>query len=368
MNVAGVVSSAYSDRAEQNNPINEESMSLNHLSSLDRFPRYRLLDQATPVQKLENLRRLLPDTAAVNIFVKRDDLMSLGGGGNKLRKLEFLIGAALAEGADTLVTVGGLQSNHARLTAAAAAKAGLHCEIVLGRLVPRTNEEYALGGNVLLNDIFGARVEIAPDGVAPIVRARERVAELIAAGRKPYLIPTGGSTAVGSLGYVACAEELLQQGDALGVQFDGIVVANGSSATHAGLAAGLVHAGKPATLVQAYSTLAEAATAQATTLTLVRETLALLGDNSVIAEADILVDGSQRGPGYGIATEAMREALLALARTEGILVDPVYSGKAFAGMLAAIRAGRYQPGANILFVMTGGTPALYAYRDALQPA
>ena len=329
------------------------------------FPRVRLIDGATPVYQLRELVRQIPYAGDVNVFVKRDDLMALGGGGNKLRKLEFLLGAAEAQGADTIVTIGGLQSNHARLTAAAAAKAGLHCEIILGRQVPRTNDEYEHGGNVFLNKIFGARVEVAQVGVAPLERARERMEELVKSGRRPYLIPTGGSTAIGSLGYASCLYEILEQQEQLSVQFDHIVVANGSSGTHAGLAAGLRSVGQSPRIVQAFTTLFDDGASRKTTAALAQAASDLLGQAS-IPEEEILVDGSQRGPGYGIPTEDMKNAVLALARSEGILLDPVYSGKAFAGMLSYIRDGKFKSGSNVLFIMTGGTPSIYAYRDAFE--
>lgn len=330
------------------------------------FQRVHLIDGATPICKLNALTRQIPYAGDVNVFVKRDDLMALGGGGNKLRKLEFLLGAAIEEGADTVVTIGGLQSNHARLTAAAAAKVGLHCEIILGRQVPRNNEEYEYGGNVFLNKVFGARVEVAESGIAPLERARERISELKQSGRRPYLVPTGGSTEIGGLGYVSCLYEILQQQEELSIQFDHIVVANGSSGTHAGLAAGLCSVGQSPRIVQAFSTLFDDATTRTKTAALAQATLALLGHKLALPADEILVDGSQRGAGYGIPTEEMKTAVLALARSEGILLDPVYSGKAFAGMLSYIRDGKFKSGANVLFIMTGGTPSLYAYRDAFE--
>lgn len=333
---------------------------------LAQFPRIRLIDGATPIARLTQLTREIPYAGDVNIFVKRDDLMALGGGGNKLRKLEFLLGAAIAEGADTVVTIGGLQSNHARLTAAAAARVGLQCEIILGRQVPKTNEEYEYGGNVFLNQLFGARVEVAEPGIAPLERARERIAELKQSGRRPYLVPTGGSTETGALGYVSCLHEILQQQQALSTTFDHIVVANGSSGTHAGLAAGLCSAGKSPRTVQAFSTLFDDDTTRQKTAALTEATLAVLGHKVAVPANDILVDGSQRGAGYGIATAEMKTAVLALARSEGILLDPVYSGKAFAGMLSYIKTGTFKAGTNVLFIMTGGTPSLYAYRDAFE--
>ena len=218
----------------------------------------------------------------------------------------------------------------------------------------------------MLNKIFGARVEVAQTGTTPLDRARVRVEELTQAGRKPYLIPTGGSTEIGALGYVSCLYEILEQQKALSLAFDHIVVANGSSGTHAGLAAGLRSVGQSPRIVQAFSTLHDGDAARQKTAQLTEATLALLGKEAAMPEDDILVDGSQRGAGYGIPTDAMKAAVLALARSEGILLDPVYSGKAFAGMLAYIREGKFKSGANVLFIMTGGTPSIYAYRDAFE--
>ncbi|WP_159914671.1 D-cysteine desulfhydrase family protein [Pantoea sp. 18069] len=339
-------------------------MSLTDFPSLERFPRVPLLDGPTPIQRLHRLEAALGDAlGGVQIFVKRDDHMSLGGGGNKLRKLEYLIGAAQAEGADTIVTVGGLQSNHARLTAAAAARAGLACELVLGRPVPRDDGDYERNGNVLLNGIFGATVHTLPPGENALAAAQMRAAQLRSQGRRVFLMPTGGSTPVGALGYMRCAQEIGAQAKAIGAEFAEIVVANGSAGTHAGLAAGLYAAGKPASTVRSFSTLADGEQARRTTLELTEATLRLVGIEASLGDADIQVDGRQRGAGYGIPTAQMRDALRMMARTQGLLLDPVYSGKAFAGLLADLRAGRYAAGRQVLFVMTGGTPGLYAYRS-----
>jgi len=343
-------------------------MNNNFNTQLERFPRYQLLETQTPIQKLSRLERSSDVVLnGVNLYVKRDDYMSLGGGGNKLRKLEFLIGAALADNADTIITIGGLQSNHARLTAAAAAYAGLRCELFLGRQVPRDDPDYERNGNTVLNEIFGARVYDLIAGADVLKRAQERAEALRSAGRRVYVAPTGGSTPTGSLGYVHCAQEILQQSAELGVSFDQIVVPNGSSGTHAGLAAGYILAGKSAATVKSYATLADQATAFQKTRTLVEDTLKLLECDVIVDGESILVDDAFRGPGYGIPTEEMRRAVKILARTEGLLLDPVYSGKAFAGLLADIAAGKYTAGQNILFVMTGGTPGLYAYRSVFEP-
>jgi D-cysteine desulfhydrase len=296
---------------------------------------------------------------STRLFVKRDDHMALGGGGNKVRKLEFLIGEALAQGADTLMTVGGLQSNHARLTAAAAAKAGLACELVLSQMVPRDGVDYIRGGNVLLDRLFGARVVTLSPGEDRDAFLQARVAELAAGGRKVHFAPTGGSSPVGCLGYAQCAAEILRQADERGVKISEIVLPNGSSGTHAGLLAGLAAMGASVP-VRAHAVLATREVTVAATLEKARATAALLDTD--VQEADVVVDDAQRGDGYGLPTDEMRTAVRLLARTEGLLLDPVYSGKAFAGFLHDIRRGTYHDAGDVVFLMTGGTPGLFAYR------
>jgi len=332
-----------------------------------RFPQFPLVGGPTPIQRLARLEAQLGDALrGVRLFVKRDDHMPLGGGGNKLRKLEFLVGRALADGADTLITMGGLQSNHARLTAAAAARAGLACELMLARPVPRGDLDYERNGNVLLDGILGAKVHDFHGAVDTLALAGERALALRGEGRQASVIPTGGSTPLGSLGYVLCAQEIDAQSRELGVEFDAVVLANGSSATHAGLAAGFAALGRGASLVRSYAVLYDEAKTLGVTRELARGALALLQSEARIADEDIRVDGSHRGEGYGIPTAGMMGAVRLAARTEGLLLDPVYSGKAFAGLLADIRAGRYAAGQNLLFVMTGGAPGLFAYRPAFE--
>jgi len=328
-----------------------------------------LLAHPSPIERLERLEAALG--TEVRIYVKRDDVAGIGGGGNKLRKLEFLLGNAIAQGCDTFVTTGGLQSNHARLSAAAAARMGLACELVLADVVPRHDADYRGNGNLLLDAIFGATVHRVP-GDDPLAFAHTRAEALRAEGRKPYVVGAGGSSPVGALGYVACAWEMLAQESALGERFASIVVPNGSAGTHAGLAAGMAAAGADVTRVQSYAVLATPERAHAETLALAQATLAANALPGSVMAAEVMIDGSQRGPGYGIPTDAMREAVELLARTEGLLLDPVYSGKAFAGLLAAIRGGAFRSGEAVLYVMTGGVPGLFAYRvvfagDILHP-
>lgn len=337
--------------------------------ALGAFSRADLLQGATPIQRAERLEQQLglPEQG-IRLYLKRDDHMLIGGGGNKLRKLEFHLGAALKNGVDTIITVGGVQSNHARLTAAVCARLGLTCELFLARAVPIDDTDYERNGNVLLDHLFGARVQVLAKNTDSLAMAEARATQLREAGHKVLVIPTGGSTALGSLGYARCAAEIAEQEAELGLQFTQVVIPNGSAGTHAGLAAGFELLGRGAATVKSWSVLADQPTSAARTLQLTREALALLGSTLELQPEAITVKGEQLGDGYGLPTQAMREAVKLMARCEGLLVDPVYSGKAFAGLLDDIRQKRYRHGDNILFIMTGGTPGLYAYRGTFQSA
>jgi D-cysteine desulfhydrase len=329
---------------------------------LSRFPQQSLRDGPSPIQHLPRLSRKL---GGPDIYVKRDDLDGLGGGGNKLRKLEFLIGEAQASGADTIITVGGRQSNHARLTAAAAARVGLKCELVLSRLVPIEDEDYVNNGNVLLDVLFGAVIHDIPGNVSALDFAEERSAKLRSQGSRVYVCPLGGSSPVGCLGYAACAAEIDEQSANQNISFDRIVVANGSGGMQAGLVAGTIAMGKDPAAIVGYTVLAPLEKAFATTFEKTQKALELLNpDLSVHADA-VAIRGEQLGSGYGLPTEAMREALSLAATLEGLLLDPVYSGKAFAGLIHEIRTGVLKSEDKALFVMSGGTPSLFAYRRAL---
>lgn len=335
------------------------------LNQLEKRPRYTLIEGPTPIQRLGRLEHSLGCPDCPGIYVKRDDSMGLGGGGNKLRKLEFLVGEALAQGCDTFITTGARQSNHARLSAAAAARAGLACELVLTDTVARTDEAYRRNGNALLDGLFGATIHRRPGNVDALMVAQERATELRGAGRRPYVVGSGGSSPVGCLGYAACAAEIVAQERDLGFNFSRIVVPNGSSGTHAGLAAGLKALGDEPSRVTSFSVLAPLARASETTRQIAAETLALLDPDRSLNDTDIVVSGSELGEGYGVPTAAMFEAVQLIARSEGLLLDPVYGGKAFAGLLAAIRSGTWS-GAPVLFVMTGGLPGLFAYEPAFR--
>jgi L-cysteate sulfo-lyase len=330
---------------------------------LSGFARVPLLDGPTPIQELTRLNAGL---GGVRIFVKRDDFMPIGVGGNKLRKLEFLLGEARAQGADTVITVGARQSNHARLTAAASARSGFACELVLPRVVARSDDDYALNGNVLLDALFGARIHDLDGGADVAGFVAERIEALARAGRKAYFAPVGGSNAIGCLGYAACALEIEEQIADVGVRFSHVVLANGSSGTHAGLAAGFALTPNGAAFVKSYAVYYPAEKTAKITLAIVRDVLALIGPACRLDDGDVLVDGAHRGDGYGMPTKGMVDAVRLMARTEGLLLDPVYSGKAFAGLLHDIRTGAYRAGECVLFMMTGGVPGLFAYRSALE--
>lgn len=317
----------------------------------------------TPLQPLDRLRDKLG--GGPRLWVKRDDLTGLALGGNKTRKLEYLLADARQHRADVLVTVGAGQSNHARQTAAAAAKAGLECVLVL-RVPADATPEYRGSGNVLLDRALGAQVvlveETADDAHPEIAAADAVVAQLRQDGLRPYLIPTGGSTPVGALGYLESYAELADSGRT----FDEIVFANGSGGTHAGLLAArelLPGAGRPRIHGVAVSPEVDALTDTVEWIS--REVLGFFGREP--AESPWL-DAAHIGPGYGVLTEGGTEAIQLFARTEGILLDPVYTGKAAAALIAGVRSGAYSEDEDVLFLHTGGAPALFAHAPALTEA
>jgi L-cysteate sulfo-lyase len=337
-------------------------MMMSLVQAMSLLPRRRLLEGPTSIQRLHRIEDASGSSAhGVRIYAKRDDLMSLGGGGNKLRKLEFLLGDAAAAGADTIIATGGRQSNFARLAADAAARLGLACELVLSRMVAREGDEYDRNGNILLDDLFGARSHDLAIGVDSTRFVQERAEELRAAGHIPYVATLGGSSPAGCIGYADCALEIQAQSKDLDIDFAAIVVPNGSSGTQAGLVVGYRALGLDTTRVRSRSVLAPTSSAIAMTVEKANAALALLGFAPSVNSTDVEVLGDQLGPGYGVSTSAMIEVVRLMASREGLLLDPVYGGKAFAGLLVDISRGRYKAGDNVLFVMTGGSPGLYAY-------
>ena len=329
---------------------------------LDKFPRVSLAHLPT---RLEYLPRLSKHLGGPNIYVKRDDCTGLATGGNKTRKLEFSMAEALQQGADTIITVGAVQSNHVRQTAAAACKLGLACEVLLEHRVVDPSEPYANSGNVLLDRIFGANLREYPGGTDFDKAMEEIVDEVRAGGGTPYVIPGGASNKVGALGYVNCAIELLAQAGEQDLAIDHLVTATGSAGTQGGLIVGLkalessvpllgigVNAAKDAQEEKVYK--------------LACETAGFIGKPDIVARDDVIANCDYVGDGYGVPTEGMNEAVMMLARFEGLLFDPVYSGKALAGMIDLIRSGYFVDARNIVFLHTGGSAALFAYSDQLR--
>lgn len=334
---------------------------------LARVPRRRYTAGPTPLEPLPRLSQHLADElggAGPELWVKRDDLLGLAAGGNKTRKLEFLVADALAQGADTLITVGAVQSNHCRLTLAAAVKEGLKCQLVLEQRVPGSYRADA-SGNHFLFQLLGVEKTVVVEGGTDLAAAMQALADDLAAqGRKAYVIPGGGSNALGALGYVACAEELMGQSFERGVAFDAMVAASGSGGTHAGLVAGLhgVSANLPLVGV---SVRAEKAAQEAKIHALAQAAADRLGVRAPVPRDLVEVVDDYVGPGYSLPTAAMVEAVQLFARLEGILLDPVYTGKTAAGLIDLVRKGRFAPGERVVFLHTGGAPALYAYQDVV---
>lgn len=328
---------------------------------LARFPRRRYTPTFTPLEHAPNLSAAL---GGPEIWIKRDDLLGLAAGGNKTRKLEFLVADALAQGADTLITVGAPQSNHCRLTLAAAAKEGLKCRLVLEQRVAGSYNPKATGNNFLYNLLGVEKISVVNAGDDLNAAMQAHAAEIEAQGRKGYIIPGGGSNALGALGYVSCAHEIAAQSFELGLSFDRIVVASGSCGTHSGLLVGAksVNFDAPITGINVRRPRAEQ---EGNLLKLARETAALLKIASPEAK-DVTALDEWVGAGYSLPTDEMIEAVRMTARLEAVLLDPVYSGKAMAGLIGLVRRGELKRGERVLFVHTGGAPALYAYQDILQ--
>ncbi len=331
--------------------------------NLSRFPRRRYTDGFTPIEKMSRLSAVV---GGPTLYIKRDDLLGLAAGGNKTRKLEFLVADALDKGADTLVTCGAVQSNHCRLTLAAAVKEGLKCFLVLEERVPGSYRDDASGNNLLYRLLGVDGVKVVPGGSDMTKEMELAAEELRGKGRKPYVIPGGGSNPIGATGYVACAQEIVAQSFELGIRIDRIVVASGSSGTHAGLVTGLF--GTNASIpVVGINVSRPKEPQEELVYGLVERTAAHLGVRESVPRDQVLCFGDYVGPGYSRPTPEMGEAVRTLARIEGILLDPVYTGKTMAGLLDLARKGFFRKEENVLFVHTGGSPALYAYmKDVLE--
>ncbi|CAH6256536.1 D-cysteine desulfhydrase [Pantoea agglomerans] len=326
------------------------------LHLLHQFPRLELLGAPTP---LEHLPRL-SDYLGRDIFIKRDDFTPVAMGGNKLRKLEFLAADALREGADVLLTAGAIQSNHVRQTAAVAARLGLKCVALLENPIGTHAENYLSNGNRLLLDLMDAEVVMVDALNNPAEQLAEQAARLEAQGFRPYIVPVGGSNALGALGYVECAQEIAHQSEGV-VDFAAVVVASGSAGTHAGLAVGLEHLLPETELVGV--TVSRQVEAQLPLVERLRQSLAETLE--VQAKAPITLWDDYFAPRYGEPNDEGMAAVKLLARLEGILLDPVYTGKAMAGLLDGVSQNRFRREGPLLFIHTGGAPALFAYHPSV---
>jgi len=326
----------------------------------DQYPNVNLCHQPTPI---EPMPRLSEHLGGPRLFIKRDDCTGLATGGNKTRKLEFLVGEALEAKADMLVTQGAVQSNHVRQTAAAACRLGMKCHVLLERRVPDRTDDYEKTGNVFLDQLFGTTFEFRPSGLDMNAEAVAVTDRLRAEGHRPYFIPGGGSNAVGALGYAKCAQEIAAHCDETGQQFQWLVMATGSTGTQAGLVAGF-HALDYDLPVMGVSVRQPREKQMAAVHDLTQKTLAKL-DRHQIAQSKILVDAGYVGDGYGIPAPSTLEAIKLAAQMEGILLDPVYSGKGMAGLIGMIRGAFFKPDDNVLFLHTGGSAALFAYEDQI---
>jgi len=326
---------------------------------LDRFPRVQLAHLPTPIESLERLSRAL---GGPKIWIKRDDQTGLATGGNKARKLEFLVADALAQGADTLITTGGPQSNHARQTAAAAARCGLRAVLALTGESPKM-----WTGNLLLDDLLGAEVRWLGDINWSDLPARlEALAEgERQAGYSPYLVPLGGSSSIGALGYIEAMREFLHQTEDQGLEIDRIVVGSSSGGTQAGMLIGAELAGFEGQIT-AISIAKPASDVMERLSKLIPQTLRLLGNPVKVPAGRIQIVDRYLGEGYAVVGDAEREAVHMLAGHEGILVGPVYTGRALAGMIDMIRQGEIRPEENVLFWHTGDTSALFAFSKELR--
>ena len=339
-------------------------MTLN-IGKLDSLPRAQLSHLPTPIDEMPNLARR---TGTARLFAKRDDCTGLGMGGNKARQLEFYIGDAAAKGADTILITGAVQSNFLRTAAAAARKSGMECHVQLEERVPNPSGAYRQSGNVLLNRLFGATLHSFPEGeneAGADNRLEEIAGDLRRAGGAPYVIHLGpGHPPLGALGYVVAAHEILEQISESGVSYDEIVVPSGSGATHAGLLYGLRALGSSIP-VRGICVRRPRDQQRPRIASRCEEIADLLGMGNPVTGSDIVIDDGCLAPGYGRTNDAVLEAIELAARHEGIILDPVYSGRTMAGFLSAAREAA--GGQNLLFLHTGGQPAVFGYEADLAP-
>ena len=325
---------------------------------LSRFPRLHLAHLPTP---LEPMPRISEHLGGPNLWIKRDDCTGLSSGGNKTRKLEFLMADAVERGADTIITQGATQSNHARQSCAAAARLGMESHILLEDRTGFHDDAYALNGNVLLDQLHGATISQRPAASDMNAEMELLAQQLRDDGKKPYIIPGGGSNEIGALGYVNAAFEMTHQANESLLRIDHLVHATGSAGTQAGLVVGMqaMNSGIP---VYGVSVRAPKAKQEENVFGLAQRTLDFMGlAQSLVPRDSVVANSDYVGDGYGLPTDSMVEAVKMLATYEGILLDPVYSGKGFAGLIDLIRKGHFKKDENVVFLHTGGSVSLFAY-------
>jgi D-cysteine desulfhydrase len=328
---------------------------------ISRFPRRQYTQGFSPIEFLPNFTRAL---GGPKVWIKRDDMLGLAPGGNKTRKLEFLMGDALAKGADTLITCGAPQSNHCRITLSAAVKEGLKCQFVIEERIPNSYDPDASGNNFMFRLLGVDAITVVPAGTNMAEAMEKMAAEARSQGRKPYIIPGGGSNAIGGLGYVACAQELQQQLFDMGQPMDYVVVGSGSSGTHGGLVAGFLGNNIRIPLV-GIGVSRDPADQNPLVLKEAQSIMDLLQTGIRVPPEAVVSYGDWWRPKYSLPNPAMIEAVQMLARTEAILLDPVYTGKIMAGLIGLSRKGFFKADDNVLFLHTGGATALHAYESVI---
>lgn len=335
---------------------------------LSRFPRRRYTPYATPLEALPRFSAALaatcPGGKGPEVWVKRDDMLGLFPGGNKTRKLEFLVADALAQGADTLITCGAPQSNHCRITLAAAVREGLKCRFVIEERVPGSFDEHATGNHFMFRLMGVEALSVVPAGTDMGAAMQKVAGELAAEGRKGYIVPGGGSNALGGLGYVACAQELQQQMFEQGVSFDHVIVGSGSSGTHGGLLAGFL-GNRIAIPITGIGVSRDPADQEPLVFREAQAIFDLLGLDYRVPREKVVSVGGYWQPKYSLPNVRMVEAVQMAARSEGLLLDPVYTGKIMAGLIGLARAGTLRAGERVLFLHTGGLPSLHAYEPVV---
>ena len=328
---------------------------------LSDFERYPLTFGPTPIEPLRRLSAHLGGD--VEIYAKREDCNSgLAYGGNKLRKLEYIVPDVIRSGADTLVSIGGVQSNHTRMVAAVAAKLGLRCRLIQEAWVPHEDAVYDRVGNILLSRLMGAEAQLVEDGFDIGIRDswKRAIAEVEAAGGRPYAIPAGASVhPLGGLGYVGFAEEVRAQEAEMGVRFDAIVVCTVTGSTHAGMVVGFARDGRARDVIGVDASCTPDQT-RAQVLDIARNTAALVGAGEIAADDVVLLE-DYAYPVYGVPSRETVEAIRLTARLEGMITDPVYEGKSMQGLIDLVRTGFFRKGAKVLYAHLGGAPALNGY-------